>query len=84
MRENCSSFKEAFALFLLVGHTHDDIDASFRQWNMKLHEEDFPTIPLLMKLYMDLDNLPIIPRMIEEVHDLKALIELYLVSGSQY
>ena len=51
---------------------------------MKLHEEDFPTIPLLMKLYMDLDNLPIIPRMIEEVHDLKALIELYLVSGSQY
>ena len=41
-----------------MGHTHNDIDASFGPWSMKLHEEDFPTIPILMKLYMNLDNVP--------------------------
>ena len=60
-------FKEVFVSFLMVGHTHDDIDASFGRWSMKLHEEDFPTIPLLMKSYMDLDNVPVIPHLIEEV-----------------
>ena len=41
---------------------------------MKLQEEDLPTIPLLMKLYMDLKNLPIIPHVIDEVPDFKAFI----------
>ena len=48
-------FKEVFISFLLVGHTHDDIDGSFGRWSMKLREEDFPTIPLLMKSYMNLN-----------------------------
>ena len=39
-------FKEVFVSFLLVGHTHDDIDTSFGRWNMKLRDEDFPTISL--------------------------------------
>jgi hypothetical protein len=29
-------------LFLLVGHTHEDIDATFERWSMKLHEIDIP------------------------------------------
>ena len=49
-------FKEVFIYFLLVGHMHNDIDASFGQWSMKLHEEDFPTIPLFIKSYMYVDN----------------------------
>ena len=49
---------------------------------MKLREEDFPTIPLLMKLYMDLKNVPVIPHMIEEVPDFKAFIEPYIRSGA--
>ena len=49
---------------------------------MKLQEEDFPTIPLLMKSYMDLENIPVIPHMIEEVPDFKAFIELYIQSGA--
>jgi hypothetical protein len=75
-------FKEVFVSFLLVGHTHDDIDASFGRWSMKLREEDFPTIPLLMKSYMDLENVPVIPHMIEEVPDFKAFIEPYIRSGA--
>ena len=59
-------FKEVFVSFILVGHTYDDIDASFGQWSMKLHNKDFPTIPLLRKSYMNLDNVSIIPHMIEE------------------
>ena len=34
---------EVIVSFLLVDHTHDDIDASFGRWSRKLHE-DFPTI----------------------------------------
>ena len=71
-------FKEVFVSFLLVGHTHDDIDASFGRWSMKLREEHFPTIPLLMKSYMNLENVPVIPHMIKEVSDFKALIEPYI------
>ena len=48
-----------FVSFLMVGHMHDDIDASFGCWSMKLHEEDFSTIPLLLKSYMDLHNVPV-------------------------
>jgi hypothetical protein len=72
-------FKEVFVSFLMVGHTHDDIDASFGRWNMKLHEEDFLTIPLLMKSYMDLDHMPVIPHMIEEMPDFKAFIKPYML-----
>ena len=54
---------------------HNDIDASFGQWSMKLHEEDFPIVPLLMKLYMILSNVPVIPHMIEEEPNFKAFIE---------
>ena len=65
----------------MAGHTHDDIDASFGRWSMKLHEEDFPTIPLLMKSYMDLDNVPVIPHMIEEIPNFKAFIKPYMLKG---
>lgn len=55
-----------------------NIDASFGHWSMKLYEDDFPTIPLLMKLYMDLNNMLVIPHLIEEVHDFKAFIKLFI------
>ena len=46
---------------------------------MKLHEEDFPTIPFLMKSYMDLDNMSVIPHMIEEIPIFKAFIKPYML-----
>ena len=48
---------------------------------MKLHE-DFPTILLLMKLYIDLDNILLISHMIEEEPDLKKIITPYFWSGA--
>ena len=67
--------------FLMVGHTRNNIDASFRRWSMKLHEEDFPIIPLLMKSYMALDHMPVIPHMIEEISNFKAFIKPYMLKG---
>ena len=72
-------FKEMFVSFLMVGHTYDDIDASFGRWSMKLHEEDFPTIPLFMKSYVDLDHIPVILHMIEKVQNFKAFIKPYML-----
>ena len=77
-------FKEVFVSFILVGHIHDDINASFGRWSMKLCEEDFPTLPMLMKLYMDLDNVLVIPDMIEEVPDFRHLIKSYIRSGAHW
>ena len=74
-------FKEVFMSFLMVGHTYDDIDASFGRWSMNSHKEDSPTIPLLMKSYMDLENVPVIPHMIEEVPNFKAFIKPYMLKG---
>ena len=60
---------------------HDDIDVSFGHWNMKLYEEDFLTIPLLMKPYMDLNNVPVFLHLIEEVSDFKSFIKRFILKG---
>ena len=51
---------------------------------MKLREQDFPTIPLLMKSYMDLENIPVIPHMIEEVPNFKAFLKPYIQRGAHW
>ena len=71
-------FEEIQISFMLVGHTHNDIDALFGRWSMKLRENDYPTIPLLMKSYMDLHEDPVIPGLIEEVPDFKKFMKLYI------
>lgn len=74
-------FNDVFVLILSVGHMYDDINASFGWWSMKLHE-DFQTISLLMKLYINLDNILLISHMIEEVPNLKMFITPYFWSGA--
>ena len=75
--------REVIVSYMIVGHTHDDIDASFGRWSMKLHSEDFLTVPYLMKSYMDLDKDAVIPHMIEEVPDFKAFINTYIREGQE-
>ena len=71
-------FQEVYINFLIVGHTYDDIDALFGRWSYKLKETDYPTLPLLMKSFMDTESWPIIPHLIEEVPDFKQFVEGYL------
>ena len=68
-------FPEVYVNFMIVDHTHDDIDALFGRWSMKLKKENFPTIPFFMKSFMDVESIPIIPHLIEEVADFKGFIE---------
>ena len=68
-------FREVYVNFMIVGHTHDDIDALFGRWSMALKKESFPTIPLLMKSFMDVEAVLTIPHLIEEVPDFKKFIE---------
>ena len=42
------------------------------------HEEDFSIIPLLMTPYMDLDNVSLIPHMIEEIPNFKIFLKPYM------
>jgi hypothetical protein len=76
-------FTEVHVSYLLVGHTHDDIDASFGRWSMDLREHDYPTIPLLMKSYMDLEKVPVIPHMIEELPDWRTFVSEHIPSGKE-
>ena len=65
----------------MVGHTHDNIDTSFIRLSMKLHKEDFPIILLFIKSYMDLNNMPVIPHMIEEKPYFNVFIKPYILKG---
>ena len=74
-------FQEVYINFLIVGHTHDDIDALFGRWSYKLRGTDNPTLPLLMKSFMDTESWPVIPHLIEEVPNFKKFVEGYLCTG---
>ena len=74
-------FQEVYINFLIVGHTHDDIDALFGTWSYKLRGTDYPMLPLLMKSFMDTESQPVIPHLIEEVPDFKKFVEGYLCTG---
>jgi hypothetical protein len=67
-------FREVYVNFMLVGHTHEDIDALFGRWSMRLRKHDYPTVPLLMKSFMDGESIPVILHLIEEVPDFKGFI----------
>jgi hypothetical protein len=41
---------------------------------MLLKKDNFPTIPLLMKSFMEVESIPTIPHLIEEVLDFKGFI----------
>jgi hypothetical protein len=68
---------------MLVGYTHNDIDALFGRWSMSLWKENFPTIPLLMKSFVDVESLPTILHLIEEVPDFKGFIAKFIIEGDE-
>ena len=67
--------------FMLFGQTHDDIDALFGRWSMLLRKDNFPTISLLMKSFMEVKFIPTNLHLIEEVLDFKGFIVGCIVEG---
>jgi hypothetical protein len=49
-------FREVYINFLLVGHTHKDIDAIFGRWSYKLRANDYPMLLMLMKSFIDAEK----------------------------
>ncbi len=57
-------FKEVQLGFLIVGHTHEDIDESFGYLSKKLKEKNNHVMADLMKAFMLSQDCPFIPQLI--------------------
>jgi hypothetical protein len=68
--------------FLIVGYTHEDIDAMFGRWSYRLRANDYPMLPMLMKSFMDTKKQPIIPHLMEEVPNFKAFVDGFFCTGN--
>lgn len=71
-----SIIRKVIVSYMIVKHMGDDVDASFVRWSMKPLEHDYLTIPALTKSYMDLDKIPIVLHIIEEILGFKKFIAL--------
>jgi hypothetical protein len=68
--------------FLLVGYTHEDINAMFGRWSYRLRANDYPILPMLMKSFMEAEKQPVIPHLIERVPNFKAFVDGFLCTGT--
>ncbi|KAL3697444.1 hypothetical protein R1sor_011520 [Riccia sorocarpa] len=65
-------FKTVFMSFLIVGHTHEDVDAFFSKVNKMLSFQHISNVPQLMAAVMEAEEKKALPRFITEVADYKA------------
>ncbi len=75
-------FEEVRLGFLVVGHTHGDIDGSFRYLLKKLREQNNYVIVDLMKAFMFSQNRPFISQLIQKIPNFKSWANGYLSNGS--
>ncbi|KAL3687539.1 hypothetical protein R1sor_013848 [Riccia sorocarpa] len=64
-------FKTVFMSFLIVGHTHEDVDAFFSKVNKMLSFQHISNVPQLMATMMEVEEKKALPRFITEVADYK-------------
>ncbi len=74
-------FEEIQLGFLVVGHTHEDIDGSFGYLSKKLREQNNYVMAYLMKAFMFSQDRPFIPQLIQEILDFKSWVNGYLNDG---
>ena len=70
-------FEEIQANFLLIGHTHEDIDAYFSHLSKALKSKNTFVLADLMKAFMQSQDLSFMPEFIQEVVDFKSFIHGY-------
>jgi hypothetical protein len=74
-------FKEIQVGFLLVGHTHEDIDAYFSHLSKTLKNRNTFVVADLMKSFMESQEMSFILEFVQEVADFKSFIQGYLCDG---
>jgi hypothetical protein len=74
-------FEEVKLGFLVIGHTHEDINGRFGYLSKKLREQNNYISTNLMKAFMVSQEQPFIPRLIKEILDLKTWVVVCLKDG---
>jgi hypothetical protein len=54
----------------------------FGRWSYRLRANDYPTLPTLMKSFMDAEKQLVIPHLIKEVPNFKAFVDGFLCTGT--
>ena len=76
-------FKEVTVGFLIVGHTHEDIDAHFSYLSKLLKMKNTYVLADLMKAFMDSQKTTaFIPELVQEVADFKKFLHGYQHNGA--
>ena len=76
-------FKEVTVGFLIVGHTHEDIDAHFSYLSKLLKMKNTYVLADLMKAFMDSQRTTaFIPELVQEVADFKKFLHGYQHDGA--
>jgi hypothetical protein len=60
--------------FLVVGHTHEDINRCFEYFSKKLKEKNKCILAYLMKAFMVSHDRPFIPQLIQEFPNIKTWV----------
>ena len=65
--------------FLLVGHTHEDIDGTYGRMSSNLKSKDIYSLPEIMDTYCKIEDKRVFPpRLIEKVYDFKSFLNGYI------
>ncbi|KAL3679124.1 hypothetical protein R1sor_022080 [Riccia sorocarpa] len=64
--------------FLMVGHTHEDVDALFSKVSAQTINKDVLTLPALMAEIWDSETMHPVPLLLEEVADYKSYVDNFL------
>ncbi|KAL3678822.1 hypothetical protein R1sor_021778 [Riccia sorocarpa] len=64
--------------FLMVGHTHEDVDALFSKVSAQTINKDVLTLPALMAEVWDSKAMHPVPLLLEEVADYKSYVDSFL------
>ena len=76
-------FKTMHLGFLMVGHTHKDINAKFSRFSERLRIEMTFTFPRSMKHFQKCESLAVAPSLMTQVFDFKSFVQGYLCDGQE-
>jgi hypothetical protein len=74
-------FEEVHLGFLMVGHTHEDVDAMFGHFSELLMRVPVYTLPDLMSLLMRARTPNPVPHFVQEVPNFKSFLDPFLLKG---